>query len=129
MATRMVVSQEINQAHANQIIDISGAVTPRSRRWSNRVSEAEPSSSTSERPMLSLFQRCARLCVLIEPNPAGRAVRLDLAGVCIEETLQRLREGVRGVMTSSKLDRGRSGKASFDAVSTYNLCSCGPELR
>jgi hypothetical protein len=66
MAVCDVSSPAHNQAHANQMIDMSGAVRRR----------------ISERSMLiaEIF-RLARLCVLIvNPIPARRSIHLDLAG-------------------------------------------------
>ena len=63
---RDVSSLAHNQAHANQMIDMSGAV--RRRKSARSVLIAE-------------IIRLARLCVLIvNPIPARRSIHLDLAG-------------------------------------------------
>ena len=81
MATRSTASiddssNESSQAHANQMIDMSGAVSRRSPKRSFSV---------------AAVVRLARLCVLIfEPNPARHPVHRDLAGFY---TLSDLAEG------------------------------------
>ena len=60
------LSQTRNQTHANQMIDMSGAVR---RRISPRSI------------LIARIFRLARLCVLIvNPIPARRSIHLDLAG-------------------------------------------------
>ena len=97
-------SQMLNQAHANQMIDMSGAVIPGSPatgvcRWGGIItlaSELPVRAAETEIPARSLQPRnqrrptsarsvsiagnvrFARLCVLIEPNPARRSVHQDL---------------------------------------------------
>ena len=59
-------SQKRNQTHANQMIDMSGAVRRRNSARSKLIAE---------------IIRLARLCVLIvNPIPARRSIHLDLAG-------------------------------------------------
>jgi hypothetical protein len=99
-------SQERNQAHVNQTIDMSGAVLPLASALPDRT-ESKPNSF--EIPVLSMqarnqrrrialrcifiaeVARFARLCVLIEPNPARHSIRLDLAGFCILSGALRIR--------------------------------------
>ncbi|MGA8743933.1 MAG: hypothetical protein WB561_22260 [Terracidiphilus sp.] len=97
MATRLVVprdntSPENNQAHANQMIDMSGAVETLASLLAVRVSgieiPARPPQPRNQRRRTSARSnsvagdiRLARLCVLIEPNPARRAVHQDLGRI------------------------------------------------
>jgi len=102
-------SQVFNQAHANQMIDMSGAVKPESPatglcRWGGimtlasklpvRAAETEiPARSPQPRNQrcpkrarstsIAAVVRFARLCVLIEPNPARRSVHRDLGRISI----------------------------------------------
>ena len=86
-------SQLCNQAHANQTIDMSGAVFRLASMLPVRVSGIEipvrppqPRNQRNQTAARSLsiagVVRFARLCVLIEPNPVRRAVTRTLAGFC-----------------------------------------------
>jgi hypothetical protein len=71
------MSPEKNHAHANQMIDMSGAVIPLA---------VNQRCQTSARPIsVAEVVRLARLCVLIFLNPIlpGAAIHLDLAGTGI----------------------------------------------
>ena len=119
MAFRLVtaicdsLSQTRNQTHANQMIDMSGAVR---RRISPRSI------------LIARIFRLARLCVLIvNPIPARRSIHLDLAGSGI--LLSCRSSLVDPPMSRDRLDR-TTAKALApidDAVSTYNLFSWAPE--
>jgi hypothetical protein len=89
---RIIVAGVENQAHANQTIDMSGAVKSLASKLPVRAAETE----ISTRSMQPRNQRCqastrstsidavtrfARLCVLIEPNPARRSVLQDLGRI------------------------------------------------
>ncbi len=100
-------SQLHNQAHANQMIDMSGAVKPGTPatvicRWGGTVALASkllvrvsgieipvrpPQPRNQRRPTsarsvsIAGVVRFARLCVLIEPNPARRSVHQDLGRI------------------------------------------------
>jgi hypothetical protein len=83
-----------NQAHANQMIDMSGAVKSLASKLPVRAAETEiPARSMQPRNQrcqastrstsIDAVTRFARLCVLIEPNPARRSVHQDLCRFCI----------------------------------------------
>jgi hypothetical protein len=153
-------SLEINQAHVRQRTDISGAVTPGSPatelcRWggttsrsrtSNRASRAERGSLVSARLVCSAFPwnrssarllvarlvRCARLCVLIEPNPAGC---VGPPGPCRRMHLQFcLVWSLSGRNHPIVFDELNSPGGNPDEASRSmpyvpsNLCSCGPGI-
>jgi hypothetical protein len=82
-------SQVVNQTHANQMIVVSGAVRSLASELLIRVSGIEiparpPQPRNQRRPTsarsvsIAGDVRFARLCVLIEPNPARRSVHQDL---------------------------------------------------
>jgi hypothetical protein len=88
------VAEVENQAHANQMIDMSGAVMPGPPatdlcRWGGMPLASAPPVRDLVRPMqpgnqwrrisaqsiaIAGFVRLARLCVLIKPNPVRRLV-------------------------------------------------------
>ena len=80
-----------NQAHANQMIDMSGAVRRR---------------NSARSVLIAGIIRLARLCVLIvNPIPARRSIHLDLAG-----------SGIRLVPLSVLSIRPRQGLAEWTSA-------------
>jgi hypothetical protein len=113
---QVFVAGVVNQAHANQTIDMSGAV----RRQSS---------------MRSVFiagtVRLARLCVLIvNPFPARRSIHLDLAGSRIHSCAALCFLFVDPPVSQKSAGFNNCCKGpgtGEDAVSTYNLFSWVPE--
>ena len=145
VATRSVVascdssSLVCNQIHANQKIDMSGAVMPLASALPVRVSGIEipvrpprPLNQRHRIPARSFLiagvVRFARLCVLIEPNPAGARSTATLTGFCIFIAAARraCSSNLPNLMNAADLTAVNGPDISDDAVSTYNFCSCGP---
>jgi hypothetical protein len=110
-----------NHAHANQTIDMSGAVSPLANQRC-RI----PTQSICVAGVV----RLARLCVLIELNPARRTVHMTSPDIASSSTLAAgLADRLRRVSSEQLNPPEANGPGiSDDAVSTYNLCSCGPEI-
>ena len=118
MASRKVASwgvlpPETNHAHANQMIDMSGAVRRRS-------------------PARSVFIagsiRLARLCVLIvNPILPRRSIHMDLAGSGIPPCPAPPPANPPSLTMAGYSTVAKGPGTRKDAVSTCNICSCGPE--
>jgi hypothetical protein len=86
-------SKQSNHAHANQTIDMNGAVLMLvsmllvfTAGTEDPACSVQPRNQRNQKPARSLsiagVVRFARLCVLIEPNPVRRSVIKALAGFC-----------------------------------------------
>jgi hypothetical protein len=160
VATRSIDARDhsspvFNHAHANQTIDMSGAVIPGPPatglcRWGGimlasvppvRVSGIEipvrplqPRNQRNQTAARSLsiagVVRFARLCVLIEPNPVRRSVTRTLTGLCIliDAVRRAFLSNPPNLAKAASSNGGHRASISDDAVSTYKLCSCGPEI-
>ena len=135
-------SQVFNHTHANQTIDMSGAVlklvsmlrvcTPGTEVPACSPQPRNQRNQTAARSLpITGVVRFARLCVLIEPNPVRRSVTRTLAGFCtlINTVRRALLSNPPNLVDAALSNSGDRASISDDAVCTYKLCSCGPESR